>query len=141
MAASFNKYNCFVADLANNVHNLGSNVLKIALTNTAPVVTDTAWSTGTYPPPTQANGYTSGGYTVTIDSSTQTSGLYTLASTSAIVVTATTGGIGPFRYCILYNSTSAGKQVIGWWDYGTSFTLAASETFTITPSGSILTLQ
>lgn len=139
MSVAFNKYNCFVADVANKVHNLGADALKIALTNTAPVATDTAWSTGVYPAPAAANGYTAGGYAVTIDASTQTSGVYTLACTTAIVVTATAGGIGPFRYCILYNSAASSK-LIGWWDYASSITLASTETFTITPSVSLLTL-
>ena len=38
--ATFNKFDQFVADRSNGVHNLGSDVLKFALTNTLPVKTD-----------------------------------------------------------------------------------------------------
>jgi len=35
--ASFNKFNAFVADVANKVHNLGADAMMIMLTNTAPI--------------------------------------------------------------------------------------------------------
>ena len=38
--AAFNKFNQFVADLSNKVHNLGSDSLKIYLSNTAPAATN-----------------------------------------------------------------------------------------------------
>jgi len=83
----------------------------VALTNTAPsAATDTNWSAGIYPPPAAANGYPSGGATPT-------------------VTTATSGGIGPFRYVILYNA-SAGNGLLGFYDYGSSVTLNATDTFT-----------
>src|ERR1700720_2827204 len=34
--AAFNKFNAFVADVANKVHNLGSDTLKVMLSNTLP---------------------------------------------------------------------------------------------------------
>jgi hypothetical protein len=46
------------------------------------------------------------------------------------VFTATAGGIGPFRYAIIYNS-SATSKVVGYYDYGSSITLADTETFTV----------
>jgi hypothetical protein len=50
-----------------------------------------------------------------------------------VVFTATAGGIGPFRYAILYNdtATSPADALIGFTDYGTGVTLADTETLTV----------
>lgn len=127
--ATFNKYNCFVENLAEKVHNLASDTLKVALTNTAPTSADTVWNTTVYPAPTAANGYTAGGNSLTVSSSSQTAGTYKLVIADT-VFTSTAGGIGPFRYVVLYNST-ASNAVIGYYDYGSSITLADTETFTV----------
>jgi len=127
--ATFNKYNCFVENLAEKVHNLQSDTLKVALTNTAPTAADTVWNTTVYPAPVAANGYTAGGNSLTVSSSSQTSGTYKLVIADT-VFTSTAGGIGPFRYVVLYNSTASGA-VIGYYDYGSSITLADTETFTV----------
>lgn len=128
--ATFNKYYVFVEALAEKTHNLGSDTLKVALTNTAPTVaTDTVWNTTVAPAPAAANGYSAGGNTITTTSSAQTTGTYKLVLADT-VFTATSGGIGPFRYVILYNST-ASNAVIGYYDYGSSITLADTETFTV----------
>ena len=42
--AAFNKFNCFVEDLAEKQHNLRADTLKMHLTNPAPSATDTAHS-------------------------------------------------------------------------------------------------
>jgi hypothetical protein len=128
--ATFNKYYCFVENLAEKVHNLQSDTLKVALTNTAPTASsDTVWNTTVAPAPAAANGYTAGGNTITTTSSAQTSGTYKLVLADS-VFTASGGSIGPFRYVILYNST-ASNAVIGYYDYGSSITLADTETFTV----------
>jgi len=128
--ATFNKYYVFVEALAEKTHNLGADTLKIALTNTAPTVaTDTVWNTTVAPAPAAANGYSAGGNTITTTSSAQTSGTYKLVLADS-VFTASGGSIGPFRYVILYNST-ASNAVIGYYDYGSSITLADTETFTV----------
>jgi hypothetical protein len=128
--ATFNKIYAFVEDVAEKVHNLGSDTLKVALSNTAPTTASTVWSVANFPAPAAANGYTAGGNTPAISSSAQTTGTYklTLADT---VFTATAGGIGPFRYAILYNDTAASDQIIGWYDYGSSITLNDTETLTV----------
>jgi hypothetical protein len=57
--------------------------------------------------------------------------------------TASGAGFGPFRYAVLYNDTAASKGLIGWWDYGSSISLSAGDTFTVDfdPTTGVLTLQ
>lgn len=133
--AAFNKFNCFVEDVAEKKHDLGADTLKVFLTNTAPnASTHTAYdgTTGTTGPAeiTAGNGYTAGGNSCATSSSAQSAGTYKLVRADPATWTAAGGSIGPFRYAVMYNDTSVGKQLIGWWDYGSSITLAAGETFT-----------
>jgi len=134
--ATFNKFHCFVEDLAEKVHNLGSDTLKVYLSNDAPATSDTIrilnGNTGNGPIEIAAgNGYTAGGPTIGSITSAQTSGTYKLATTANPQVTASEGSIGPFRYVVLYNDTSTNDSLIGWYDYGSPVTLAAGESFTI----------
>lgn len=124
---AFSKYNCFSENLAEKVHNLGSDTLKIALTNTAPNVAHTNLSQiGEI---SAGNGYTAGGNAAAVNSSAQTGGIYKLVLNDPATWVAAGGSVGPFRYAVLYNST-AGGALIGWWDYGSSITLAVTQTFT-----------
>jgi hypothetical protein len=134
--AAMNKFNAFIADIHNKIHALNSDTLKICLTNSAPVATNTVYANIT--DLSTANGYTAGGTALASVTSTQTSGTYTLNAANLTIVTAT-GAVGPFRYAVLYNFTAASQNLIVWWDYGTSITLANTETFTITFSGGIFT--
>jgi hypothetical protein len=138
--ASFNKFNAFVENIAEKVHNLGADTLKILLTNTAPVATNSVKADLTEI--AGGNGYTAGGVTVTITSSAQSGGTYSLVGSDPAPWTASGGPIGPFRYAVLYNDTptSPADPLIGWWDYGSSVTLANGETFTVDFGASILTL-
>lgn len=129
--ATFNKFNSFVEAVAEKTHNLGSDTLKIALSNTAPSASDTGFLPGSsHPPPANTNGYTAGGSALTVTSSAQTSGTYKLVAND-LTFTASGGTLGPFRYVILYNDTAASDELIGYWDYGSSITLADTETFTV----------
>lgn len=140
--ATFVKFNKFLEHMAEKNHNLGSDALKIALTNTAPVAASqvTFDAVTDHAAPAEAHGYTTGGHAVTIAASSETGGTYTLACTAAVEITASGGTIGPFRYVILYNSTPATNNLIAYWDYGSSITLADGEKFTATPSVSLLTI-
>lgn len=128
--AAFNKFNQFVEDLAEKVHNLGSDTLKVLLTNTTPVATNTVKANLTEI--SAGNGYTAGGTAANITSSAQSSGTYKLVL-GDVVFTAAGGSIGPFRYAVLYNDTptSPAGPLIGWYDYGSSITLADTETLTV----------
>jgi hypothetical protein len=138
--ASFNKFNAFVADVANKVHNLGSDTLKIMLTNTAPVATNAVKADITEIG--AGNGYSAGGLSVTVSSSSQSSGTYKLVpNTGSQPVLSATGAVGPFRYAVLYNSTAASGNLIGWWDYGSAVTLANGDTFTVDLDGTNGILQ
>jgi hypothetical protein len=131
--AAFNKFNQFVADLASGVHQLQTgttHTLKVALTNTAPTATNTVLANITEV--ANGNGYTAGGISVGTITGSQTSGTFKLTGGTDPVWTASGAGFTA-RYAVLYNDTptSPSKPLIGWWDYGSSVTLAAGETFTV----------
>ena len=85
--------------------------------------------------------YTAGGATVTITASSQASGVYSLVGND-VVITASGGSVGPFRYAVLYNDTptSPADPLIAFWDYGSSVTLASGETLTVDFGSNILTV-
>ena len=138
--AAFNKFNSFVEALAEKVHNLGGDTLKVMLTNTAPVATNTVKANITEI--SAGNGYTAGGNTASVTSSAQTSGTYKLVLGDPATWTASGGSIGPFRYAVLYNDTATNDELIGWWDSGSAVTLADGESFAVDfdPTTGVLTL-
>lgn len=127
--ASFNKFNSFVEALAEKKHDLGADTLKVLLTNTAPVATNSVKADLTEI--SAGNGYTAGGNTASVTSSAQTSGTYKLVLGDPATWTASGGSIGPFQYAVLYNDTAASDELIGWWDYGSAVTLADGESFAV----------
>lgn len=140
--ASFVKLNGFVEHLAEKVHNLGSDQLAVALSNTAPGSESTpptgATSTCVLANVTEITYTNLSSRNVTTSSSSQTSGTYTLVLTD-LVLTAS-GSVGPFRYVYLYNDTAASDNLIGYWDYASSISLANGETFTVDFSSSTISL-
>jgi hypothetical protein len=137
--AAYNKFNSFVENMPEKVYNLGSDVLKIALTNSAPVATNTVLANITQI--ANGNGYTTGGATVTVSASSQTSGTYKLVGSAANPTWTASGSMGPFRYVVLYDDTATNDELIGWWDYGSAITLASGDTFTVVFDGTNGILQ
>lgn len=137
--ATFNKFNCFTEDVAEKVHNLGADTLKVLLTLTAPVATNSVKADLTEI--ASGNGYTAGGTAASISSSAQTSGTYKLVLAD-VVFTASGGAIANCRYAVLYNDTSASDSLIGWFDYASTLTIANGETLTwdADPSTGVLTI-
>lgn len=123
--ASFTKINSFVECLAEKLIDLSGAGLTVALTNTAHTA---AWD--------ELVDLTEIAYTfcssrvLTVSSSSQTAGTYKLVLAD-LVLTATGGTVGPFRYVYIYDDGSTGDKLIAYYDYGSSITLADGETLTI----------
>lgn len=134
--ATFNKFQPFVEHIAEKVHNLQSDALVIALTNTPP-----AAANGVLADLTQIAYTNLSARAVTVASSVQTAGTYKLTCND-LVLTAS-GAVAAFRYVVLYNDTptSPADPLIGWWDYGSSVALANGETFTVDFDGTNGVLQ
>lgn len=138
--ASFNKFNQFVEDVAEKVHNLASDALTVALcaAANAPVATNAVLANLT-----QISYTNLSSRVLSVVSSAQASGLYKLTITD-LVLTAS-GTVAAFRYVVLYNDTptSPADPLIGWYDYGSDLTLLNGETLTIDFDGTngVLNLQ
>lgn len=137
--ATFTKINSFVEALAEKTHNLGSDTLKFVLTNSAPSASNTVLANITEI--SAGNGYTAGGTQAVQVSSAQTSGTYKLVLQD-VTITAAGGSIGPFRYAVLYNDTATNDELIGWYDYGSSITITAGNSFSVDmdPSAGAITI-
>ena len=132
--ATFNKVNDFVENVAHGVFNLSTNQLAVALSNTAP-------GSESSPPTNSGNGVlanvTQVSYTnlsnrnITTSSSAETSGTYRLILTDLVL--SASGSVGPFRYVYVFSDTptSPADPIIGYYDYGSSITLANGETLTV----------
>ena len=119
--SSFFKFNSFTEAVAEKVHNLGSDTLEVALTDTLPVNTNTVLANITQITYTNLNART-----LTVSGSSQTSGVYKLTIADK-TLTSTGGSTGPFRYVVLFNQTATNDELIGWYDYGSSITLGDGE--------------
>lgn len=137
--ASFVKYEVFSENLSEKVHDLNADTIKVMLSNTSPNVAthavraDVTEISG-------GNGYTSGGSDTA--NATSRSGGTTSVTGTDVTITASGGTIGAFRYAILYNDTptSPADPLIGYWDYGSSITLADGESFTVDFGSSMFTV-
>ncbi len=127
--AAYQKYTAAIESMLEGM-NLGSDSWKVALSNTLNLA-DTTFTPGTTDLAT-GNGYTAGGNTCSVTSSSQTGGTYKLVLANPAVWTATGAGF-TFRYAILWNATT--NQPVGAWDYGSSQAVAAGETVTVTLDG------
>lgn len=123
--ATVTKFQDFADQLVRGIHDFDAHTFKIALTNSAPLATNTVLANitqigagGTYAPATT---------TLTMS---ETSGTMTVNGT-AVTFTATGGAMDAFRYYVLYNDTSASDNLVCFWDHGTSVTLNTGDSFQI----------
>jgi hypothetical protein len=123
--ATFVKFQKFVEALAEKKHNLGSDQIKIALSNTAP----NAATAGVLADITEIAYTNLSSRNVTTSSSAQTAGTYKL--TLADLTLTASGNVAAFRYIILYNDTATDDDLIAYFDYGSSISMVNTETLDI----------
>jgi hypothetical protein len=136
--AAYNKFQAFVENLAEGVHDLGSDAITCALTATAnaPVATNSILGNLT-----QISYTNLSSRVFTVSTSAQSSGTYTWLLAD-LVLTASGGAVAAFQYVVIYNDTptSPADPLIGWYNYGSALTLADTETLTIDFTTSTFTL-
>jgi len=141
--ATYTKYEPFVENLANKVVDWfgTTDTYKAVIHTDAPVVAtddqlvDLTQIGG-------SNGYTTGGEDTQNDS-TRTGGTVTMTAVD-IVWTASGGNLGASttgRYVSIYDDTAAGDELQCSFDYGSTFTVASGETFTLDFGASLATFS
>ena len=135
--ATYVKYETFVEDLANKLHDLfGTNDTVLAAIHTdAPVVaTDTTVANLTQ--------ITGSGYAVgdIQNDGTRTGGTFTATAVDFVWTASAADWTSTARYVSIYNDTSITDRLIASWDYGATFAVGNGETFTLDFGASVFTL-
>ena len=136
-AAAFTKFNPFIEAVFEAKHDFSADTIKFYLTNEAPLTADAVKAD--IAEIAAGNGYTAGGYAITVTTSSQTGGTYTVAVNVDQTIAASGGNLPAARYAVAYNDTSVDKKLIGYWDYGSSFTVQDGESFRFVLSGNLIT--
>lgn len=126
--ATLTKFQDFAEQVLRGVHNFGAHTFKAALTNVAPAATNTVLADITQIAAT--GGYATGGYTLDSVTLTETAGVAKVVIADE-VITASGGAVGPARYVVVYNDSATNKNLVGFYDYGSSITLNDGESLTI----------
>jgi len=137
--AVYNKHQPFVEHIAKGVHNLLTGALTVALcaTANAPVAANAVLADLTQIAYTNLSSRV-----LTVSSCVQTSGVLKLVIAD-LTLTASGGAVAAFRYIDIYNDTptSPADPLICWFDYGSSLTLADTETLLLDFDGTNGLLQ
>jgi hypothetical protein len=139
--ASFVKFEAFTEHLAEKVHNLDADTLKVYLTNAAPnVATHTVKADLAEITMTNESNHGAGG--ADVQNATSRTGGVTSVTGVDVTFLATGGTVGGFRYAVLYNDTptSPADPLIGYWDYASSITLQDGEDFDVDFGSSLFTI-
>ena len=123
--ATYNKFQCFVEDICEKKHNLGSDTLKVAFSNASNA--PSASADVKLADITTIVATNLGDLSLSVSSSSQTSGTYKLVVDDKTMTAS--GAVGPFQYVIIYNDTATNDELICWYDYGSEVTLASGDTF------------
>jgi len=109
-----------------------THTFKAALSNTAPTVA-TFDELADITEIANANGYTTGGVTLTSVTLAETGGGTGIWQWSCADFswTASGGSIGTFQYVVIYSDTSTTDKLIGYYDYGGAVNITTGNTFTV----------
>lgn len=142
LSAAFNKINLFSQDMARGTHDFASGGLtyNVELSNTATVASNHLYSDISGNEVANGGGYTTGGSASTMSDSS-TTGVETV-SAGSVTFTGSGSGFGPFRYATVYTTSTAviSKPLVCWFDYGSSISLNAGDTFTISWASGFFTV-
>jgi len=123
--ATYNKFQCFVEDLAEGKHNLGSDTLKVAFSNASNAPSASAHVKLADITTIATTNLDS--VTLSVSSSSQTSGTYKLKVADKTLTAS--GAVPAFRYVIIYNDAATDDPLICYFDYDSEVTLAKDDTF------------
>jgi len=137
MASQFVKFNCFSLALGKGIHHLhaAGDQIKVYLTNVTPSVTAHTKKID-LSSIVEENGFLA---TDIQQDYTSTLGVGTMTGVDVTWV-AVGGSFGPFRYAALYNETAADKDLIAYYDYGSTITVLDGEIFKVDFGASVLTI-
>ncbi len=136
--ASYLKFEQFVEDMANKVHDLSADTLEMALTTEANAPANSNSILGDL---TEINYTNLSARTLASITSAQTSGTYKLDAADKVLTAS--GAVATFRRVVLFNQTPSSplNPLISHFDHGSDVTLANGETYTIQwNAGGIFTL-
>lgn len=119
-----NRFNSWIEYVNEKSVNFQTDAFVIALTNTAPVATNSVLADITEISYTNLSSRA-----LTIAAASQTSGTYTVTA-NQLTLTAS-GAVATFRYVVMYDSTPAGSPLVQYWDYGSAVTMQSGDTFVI----------
>ena len=122
--ATGNPFNAFIEYVNEKAIDWANDTFVIALTNVAPVATNSVLADITEIAYTNLSSRP-----LTIAAAGQSSGTYT-ATANQLTLTASGNG-ATFRYVVAYDDTATGDPLVGWWDYGSAVTMVNGDTFII----------
>lgn len=124
--ATYNKFNNWVDTMVKSA-NLATDQFAVALTNTAPVATNTNLADIT-----QISYTNLSSRNITTTSASQSGGTFSLVLQDLVLTSS--GAVPTFRYVVIYDDTLVNDPLMGWFDYGAGLTMSnpsGGETFTI----------
>jgi hypothetical protein len=128
-SATFQKFDCFMYNLAQGKHRCDTDVFKVMLTNVIPLRTNAVKADITEI--AAGHGYAAGGNVAAYVSDGQVAGLYKLFLANPAQWVASGGDIATFQWAVIYNSTASGGPLVGWAAYPAAVDVHAAETFDV----------